>query len=89
MKVRKYENGVINEFDSLDELRLFDGRYFTDAGSAILKKICGSLSCREEELSMFRRIGSKDNVLMFSFRKGVSKYIYDGQDASLRLLNDD
>lgn len=84
MKARKYQNGIINEFDSIDELRCFDASYVTDTRSAILKGVCKTLLCSEKDLSTFTRIKHKDQYLLFSFKKGSEQYIYDGRDASVK-----
>lgn len=50
MKIRKYDNDVIFEFDTLDELREFDPSYKADTRSAILKSIANQLQCTEEDI---------------------------------------
>lgn len=84
MKARKYKTGVINEFDSIDELRCFDTSYITDTRSSILKNVCTKLNCKEKDLNTFTRIKRKDQYLLFSFKKGNELYIYDGRDASVK-----
>lgn len=86
MKVRKYGSGIINEFDSIDELRSFDHSYLSDTRSPILKSICASLSCDEADLSAFKRIKSVDGSLHFSFLKGKQTYEYDGQANAIKML---
>lgn len=87
MKARKYESGIINEFDSIDELRCFDSSYITDTRSAILKDVCKILNCSEKDLNTFTRIKHKDQYLSFSFKKGTERYIYDGRNASVKEYN--
>lgn len=84
MKARKYGNGIINEFDSIDDLRRFDTSYINDTRSSILKRICGTLSCEEAELHTFKRIKHTGEYLLFSFKKDNESYIYDGRDASVK-----
>ena len=84
MKARKYKTGVINEFDSIDELRCFDTSYITDTRSSILKNVCTKLNCKEKDLNTFTRIKHKDQYLLFSFNKGNELYIYDGRDSSVK-----
>ena len=57
MKARKYKTGVINEFDSIDELRCFDTSYITDTRSSILKNVCTKLNCKEKDLNSPSRRG--------------------------------
>lgn len=86
MKAKKYRTGVINEFDSIDELRLFDCSYIHDTRSSIVKKICSALSCKEEEVHSFRRIKHEGDYLLFSFRKSEDQYVYDGRDSSIKKI---
>ena len=83
MKVRKYENGIINEFDSIDELRCFDDSYINNTRSSILKKVCELLLCKEADLHTFKRIKHAGDYLLFSFMKGKETYFYDERDASV------
>lgn len=50
MKMRKYPNDFIFEFDTLDELRTFDRSYVNDTRSKILKNISRELNVNESEL---------------------------------------
>jgi CTP:phosphocholine cytidylyltransferase-like protein len=84
MKARKYGNGIINEFDSIDELRCFDESYREDTRSGLLKSICKKLSCEEAELNTFKRIKQTGECLMFTFMKGNEAFLYDGQDSSVK-----
>ena len=86
MKARKYRAGVIHEFDSIDELRLFDCSYIHDTRSSIVKKICSALSCKEEEVHSFRRIKHDGDYLLLSFRKSEDQYVYDGRDSSIKKI---
>ena len=51
LKIRKYQPGIIFEFDSLDELRQFDSSYKTDSQSLILKEVSRQLHCTEEDIT--------------------------------------
>ncbi len=84
MKARKYEDGIINEFDSIDELRVFDTSYITNTRSNTLKGICGKLSCEEKDLSNFTRIKHFGDYLLFSFNRGEKVFIFDGRDSSIK-----
>ena len=59
MKLRKYGDGDILEFDTLDELRLFDETYISDTRSEILKRIATQLGCDESEIVNIKHIKSK------------------------------
>ena len=89
MKARKYDAGIVNEFDSIDELRLFDSSYIQDTRSQVLREVCGVLSCKEEDLNTFKRIKEPDGVLRFTFKMGGETYIYDGLRSSIKLFSNE
>lgn len=79
MKINRYANGDIFEFDTLDELRLFDESYLSDTRSTILKAICSSYGWKEKELHEFRKIKFDGKDFQFRFTEGKDKYLYDSQ----------
>lgn len=84
MKMKKYPNDFIFEFDTLDELRVFDTHYQTNSGSTILKEICEILSCKEYELSHFKAIKAFDTSASgFTFEFQGKQYQYDYQTKKL------
>ncbi len=56
MVVRTYDNDVIFEFDSLDELRRFDNAYVKNTHSKIMGNIAKKLNFREDEVVCFKPI---------------------------------
>lgn len=50
MKVRKYPQEQIHEFDSLGELRQFDSSYVKDTRSKIIKTITKTIDCEESDI---------------------------------------
>ncbi|HOB37354.1 MAG: NTP transferase domain-containing protein [Clostridiales bacterium] len=79
MKIRKYADGEIYEFDTLDELRKFDSTYLNDSRSLILKDIASRLNCPEKDLTNFTPITDNNGrVAGVSFKspKGHYKYFY-------------
>lgn len=50
MRIRKYEPGVIFEFDTMDELRRFDATYVTDTRSYLIKKVAGRIGSTEDRI---------------------------------------
>lgn len=62
MQMRKYPDGVIYEFDTLDELRMFDPSYIKDTRSAILKSVALKLGAEESELREIKVLRGKDNA---------------------------
>ena len=77
MKIRKYEDGVIFEFDTLDELREFDESYVNDTRSAILKGITLSLGCNECDIKYVLSYKDSTNAAAgFKFTCKGKKYKY-------------
>ena len=85
MKINRYADGDILEFDTLDELRLFDGSYQSDTRSAILKTLCSERGWKEEDLHGFRKIKFDENSFQFSFLAGSDRYLFDSQ-SGLKLM---
>ena len=75
MKVVRFAYEELREFDSLDELRLFDKTYVEDTRSAIVKAICRELQCRESELSGFKKTKETEGQ-SFTFRYKGTEYLY-------------
>ena len=79
LKIRRYSENFIKEFDTLDELREFDDSYVSDTRSSIIKDVCLHLNCLESELSKFKSYKTKDNAaagFTFVFKNNVYKYDY-------------
>lgn len=72
MRIRRFKSGVINEFDTLTELRNFDKSYIYDTRSIIIKDICSNLGCGEEEIKEINKEGKT-----FSFFFNDKKYFYE------------
>ncbi len=85
MKMRKYEDDFIFEFDTLDELRVFDTSYVEDTRSEILKKIASELNCKESDLNDIKTFKTEDNSASgIIFNAGNEKYKYSYKDCLLR-----
>ncbi|MCM1142720.1 MAG: NTP transferase domain-containing protein [Muribaculum sp.] len=76
MKIHRYSDNDIYEFDSIDELREFDSSYTTDTRSSIIKSIAQQLGCSESALSQFAKMPNAESGLVFSFEKNGDKYYY-------------
>ena len=85
MKMQRYAPDAISEFDTLDELRLFDSSYQTDTRSTILKALCSERGWKEEDLHGFRKIRFDENAFQFTFMAGAYRYLYDSQ-SGLKLM---
>lgn len=76
MYIKRYAPGVINEFDSLDELREFDSSYINNTNSAIFKNICSVLGCEEKDISGITPIKGGLTNTSFRFECSGSEYVY-------------
>lgn len=86
MKLHRYSDNDIYEFDSIDELREFDSSYITDTRSSIIKGIAQQLECSESSLSHFEKKTNAVSGLMFYFEKDGIKYRYSDTDQSITKL---
>lgn len=76
MYIRKYEDGVIKEFDSLEELREFDENYINNTGSTIFANIRSKLNCEDKDITNIKTIKEGLTNLSFHFDCKGRKYIY-------------
>lgn len=77
MKINRYKEGEIQEFDSLDELRLFDDSYIADTHSTVVKSICRTLNLQESDVYGFKNIKHIGDYLHFQFKVGDTFYEYN------------
>ena len=85
MKIRKYSDDVVFEFDTLDELRIFDRSYIDDTRSEILKSVVSELSCKESDIKDVVAYKDKTNEAAgFTFRCNGREYIYSYADKVIR-----
>lgn len=76
MRIKPYENGVICEFDSLEELRKFDPSYATNVDSRIFDNIKMVLNCQDGDIQIIRPIKNGTTNMSFLFLCKGEKYIY-------------
>lgn len=81
MKINRYKEGEIQEFDSLDELRLFDDSYIADTRSTVVKSICRTLNLQESDVYGFKNIKHVGDYLHFQFKVGDTFYEYNDTTA--------
>mgnify|MGYP003319580905 CR=1 FL=1 len=87
MKIRKYRDDVIFEFDTLDELRVFDQSYINDTCSAILKDIVKQLNVEEKDLIHIQAYKDANNAASgFTFDCHNQKYKYSYSKGELELI---
>lgn len=76
MEIKVYPNGVIFEFDSLDELRAFDSNYVNHTHSKIMRNISRVLECPESDIKNFKAIKKGLTNTSFVFEVNGKKYVY-------------
>ena len=77
MKIRKYSDGVVFEFDTLDELREFDTAYVNDTCSVILKSVAAKLAVNECDITEVTAYKDGSNEAAgFTFACGGNNYRY-------------
>lgn len=86
MKIHRYREHEIEEFDSIDELRQFDESYRTDTRSTIVKEIACEMKCSEADLCQFTRVKHDGNYLLFTFQKGADTYCYNERNKTITKL---
>jgi CTP:phosphocholine cytidylyltransferase-like protein len=80
MKIRRYQTHDIEEFDTLDELRVFDMSYIDDTRSTVIKRLCLDNGWNESSLSGFEKAAATDGQGAFYFFMGTSKFLYSGNN---------
>ena len=87
MKIRRYADNVVFEFDTLDELRLFDTSYVTDTRSEILRDVAVRLGCAESALVNLTAYKDGTNEAAgFTFDVGDKHYGYSYETKDIRRL---
>ncbi len=76
MVARQYPNGMIWEFDSLDDLRKFDPEFIDNIDSSIMDNICAVLGCHRADICGIVPIKQGLTNLSFRFEVGGERYVY-------------
>ena len=82
MKIRRYPETFIFEFDTLDELRVFDESYVSDTRSQILKHIARELGCTEADIIHVTAYKDSNNAaagIHFTVNEKQLSYNYETQ----------
>ncbi len=86
MYIKKYDAEDIKEFDSLEELRIFDEKYVTNSDSKIFQNICGVLKCNEEEIKDIKPIKTGMTKTSFKFSYNGKSYVYRHRSPETELI---
>ena len=76
MYIKRYDKGIINEFDSLDEVRDFDPTFIKNVNSQVFSNICSVLKCDVEEIHDIYPLKQGLTNLSFHFRTNSGVYVY-------------
>lgn len=88
MVVRPYDDGVINEFDSLDELRSFDPAFIENVDSEIFDNIVSVLGCTKAEIHDVYPLKQGLTNLSCHFSTNGGEYVYRHPGVGTELLID-
>lgn len=87
MKILKYPQDSIFEFDTMDELRLFDPAYLKNSGSEIMKKLSRDFHCDEGEIVDLCAYKDENNAASgFTFRVSGNSYRYSYREKTYRRI---
>ena len=76
MVMRPYAPGIIYEFDSLDELRVFDPYFLENVDSEVFDNIVELLSCSRNDIRDVYPLKQGLTNLSCHFRVGDNEYVY-------------
>lgn len=76
MVMRPYPKGVLNEFDSLEELNGFDPSFLDNVDSSILDNICRIMECKRIDITGIKPIKRGLTNLSFHFVVRGEEYVY-------------
>ena len=76
MVMRRYPEGMINEFDSVDEIRSFDPKFIENVDSEVFDHISEALGCRKTEISGFYPLKQGLTNLSCHFAVDGEEYVY-------------
>lgn len=76
MTIRKYPDGVINEFDSVDEIRGFDPSFIENVDIEVFDNITSVLGCRKSEIEDFYPLKQGITNLSCHFAVADTEYVY-------------
>lgn len=88
MELRPYENGIINEFDSLDEVRAFDPQFLQNVDTDIFDNIERVLDCDKEEIHDVYPLKQGLTNLSCHFSTASGEYVYRHPGVGTELLID-
>ena len=76
MVIRRYPDGIIHEFDSVDELRTFDPLFMENVDSEVFDHIVETLGCQKSDIRDFYPLKQGITNLSCHFAVGDDEYVY-------------
>lgn len=76
MVARRFPDGMINEFDSLDDVRDFDPAFIRNVDSQAFDRIVATLGCSREDIHDLSPIKQGLTNLSCHFAVGTKEYVY-------------
>ena len=76
LSIKKYDKGIIYEFDTLKELQDFDIHYVDNVNSKILQNICKFFNCNVKDINNIKVMKSGLTNNSFVFQLHGKKYVY-------------
>lgn len=76
MYIKQVEDGGILEFDSMEELKVFDPDFLKYNKIKIYENICGALNCEISDILNAKEVKKGPDYRLFSFSCKDKKYIY-------------
>ena len=86
MKIKRYDDGIIEEFDSLEELRQFDSAYECNTGRAILENIASFLKTDQSKITDITPVKESNIVTGFTFSFDNKLYKYSKKSGEIHML---
>ena len=85
MYAKKYQNGIIYEFDSIDELKQFDHDFIKNNSVQLINNICTILKCSSEDINILEKLsgGLSNDIFKFECNGNYYVYRYPGDAASI------
>ncbi len=74
--VKKYSEGDILEFNSIDDLRQFDSDFLFNVDSEIISNICNTLCCDPNSITDINVINAGLTNVSFRFSANGTQYVY-------------
>ena len=76
LHIRKFDSSIVWEFDSLEELRVFDPEYIDNIDSRVFKNICKVLKCSSCDIIGIEAIKAGLTNTSFKFTVYGKNYVY-------------